>query len=252
MFCSNCGQAISDKGNFCHHCGNKTHSKELQKVDPATEIIAISQPMSEMSVEEYEKRKKRNEKIGLLWLITPIATLFAVLFVYAIISFVDSALVSADTGYENNNVVVSIIKVVLSLFGVAAIVGIIIGVPLGIIYLNKRDNFSGMKFDARSGKGKMSEIPIEISGWSWGAAGLTWIWGASHRVWISFLVFIPFVNFFFWIYLGIKGNELAWRADKWESVGKFLETERKWKLWGIIFFILGVLLTLSGLANNGN
>ncbi|MEK7679317.1 MAG: hypothetical protein AAB356_03905, partial [Deltaproteobacteria bacterium] len=169
-----------------------------------------------MSVEEYEKRKKRNKKVGLFWLITPIATLAAILFVYATVSFVINQLAGVGTETESNYIVVfQIINVLLSLLGIVAVVGVIIGIPLGIVYLNKRDNFSGMKFDARSGKSKMSEIPKEIEGWNWGAAGLTWIWGASHRVWISFLVFIPIVNFVVLIYLGLKGSELAWRADKW-------------------------------------
>ncbi|PIQ67350.1 ribonuclease G [Candidatus Uhrbacteria bacterium CG_4_10_14_0_2_um_filter_41_7] len=98
-----------------------------------------------------------------------------------------------------------------------------------------------MKYDERSGKGEASIIPNEIKGWNWGAAGLTWIWGVPHGVWISLLVLIPFVNIIMWIFLGLKGNEWAWKKQQWESVEKFISYQNKWKPWGIAFFILGIL-----------
>ncbi len=145
--------------------------------------------------------------------------------------------------------IASIINLVLSLLGGFAVIGMIIGIPIGISYLKRRVVHPDMIFDARSGEGLKSVIPPEIQHWNWGAAGLSWIWGASHRVWISFLVFIPFINIFFWIWLGQNGNERAWRANKWESVDSFLATQRKWRTWGIVFFVLAIL---GGLARVGS
>lgn len=211
---------------------------------------------------DYEKRKRRNIKIGLLWLIAPTLTLVAVLSSYAIITFTMSQLSYDDysttvvTGdntllpTNNYDTASSMISVILSLIGIAALIGIMVGIPLGIIYLSKRVVSDGIKFDPRSGKGDSSEIPPEINHWNWGAAGLTWIWGASHRVWISFLAFIPLVNIFMIIYLGLNGNKLAWRADKWENVETFLAAERKWKPWGIFFIILNILAILSQFGNS--
>lgn len=202
--------------------------------------------MTEMGLEEYEKTKKRNKKIGFFWLIAPFATLILTLVVFSITSFIFS------TSVENDSVLISqIVKLILSLIGLVSTIGIMIGIPLGIVYLNKRIDFPGMKFDERSGKGNLSEIPDEIKGWNWGAAGLSWIWGASHRVWISFLVFIPLVNLVMFIYLGLKGSELAWRANRWESMEKFIEVERKWKPWGIAFLVLGILAAISRLMGAG-
>ncbi len=211
----------------------------------------ITPILNQMTQEECETRKKRNRKIGFLWLVGPIITLVIILAINAIASFVvlQSYTPALDGGIglaQSNGLITiaRIIKVIAGLVGILATLCIFIGIPVGIIYLSKREELPNMKFDPRSGKGNASEVPAEINHWSWGAFGMNWIWGIVHHVWISLLVFIPFVNFFVVIYLGFAGNKLAWQADKWESVEKFLESERKWKPWGIFFFIFGVLMFL--------
>lgn len=89
-----------------------------------------------------------------------------------------------------------------------------------------------------------------ITGWSWGAFLLSWIWGIGNRVWIALLVLIPIapINLIFAIYLGLKGNELAWRARQWESPDKFIETQKQWAKWGVIVFILGTVVVLASVA----
>jgi type II secretory pathway pseudopilin PulG len=108
-------------------------------------------------------------------------------------------------------------------------------------------------FDPRSGAGPASVIPNEILGWNWGAAFLNWIWGLFNGVYIALLVFIPFVNIVFWIVLGVKGNEWAWRNKKWASVEAFKSTQRKWNIAGIIVLVLPIvvipiIMMLSSLA----
>jgi len=178
----------------------------------------------------------KNIKIGIFLLIGPFVGLIATLIIFAIVSFV---LISAES--ETLNIASLIVELILSFIGVICVIGIIIGIPFGIIYLIKKEIIPGMKYDERSGKGEASIIPNEIKGWNWGAAGLTWIWGVPHGVWISLLVLIPFVNIIMWIFLGLKGNEWAWKKQQWESVEKFISYQNKWKPWGIAFFILGIL-----------
>lgn len=100
-------------------------------------------------------------------------------------------------------------------------------------------------YDERSGWGRQSEFPMELLGWNWGAAGLTWIWGWRHRVWISLLALLPGVGLIMFIFLGINGNEWAWKARKWESVEVFLATQKKWRPWGIAAFSIFALLMLG-------
>ncbi len=186
----------------------------------------------------------KNKKIGLFLLIGPFVGLIATLVIFGIISF---ALNSAGATTESPSVVSAIIRVILGFVGIVCVIGILVGIPLGIIYLNKKEIVTGMKYDERSGKGEASVVPEEIKGWNWGAAGLTWIWGVYHGVWISLLILIPLVNIIILIILGLKGSEWAWKKQQWESVEKFVISQNKWKPWGILFFVLGILIGLSEL-----
>ena len=186
----------------------------------------------------------KNKKIGLFLLIGPFVGLIATLVIFGIISF---ALNSAGATTESPSVVSAIIRVILGFVGIVCVIGILVGIPLGIIYLNKKEIVTGMKYDERSGKGEASVVPEEIKGWNWGAAGLTWIWGVYHGVWISLLILIPLVNIIILIILGLKGSEWAWKKQQCESVEKFVISQNKWKPWGILFFVLGILIGLSEL-----
>jgi hypothetical protein len=126
-------------------------------------------------------------------------------------------------------------------------------IPIGFYMASKyaRKERAGLEsFDARSGQGDNSEVPEEIKGWNWGAAGLGWVWGIYHGVWLSLLAFVPFVGFFWWIVMGLKGNEWAWQSGKWQSVEAFQASQRKWKIWGILFLIVGFLLGFVGAMIN--
>ncbi len=99
-----------------------------------------------------------------------------------------------------------------------------------------------------------SELPIEYQKFNWGAFLLTWIWGIGNKTYISFVIFalslfyiIPFVGwivpFAFCIWLGIKGNEFAWRNNSWDNPEQFNNTQRKWAMWAGI--VIGVAMFLS-------
>ena len=79
--------------------------------------------------------------------------------------------------------------------------------------------------------------------WNWGAAGLTFIWGVYFQVWIAFMMFIPVINWFWWIVLGIKGTEWAYQAKKWKSQAYFKEQIEKWNKVGIILFFFFIAYT---------
>lgn len=98
------------------------------------------------------------------------------------------------------------------------------------------------------GMGYRSVLPPELSGFSWGAFLLHWIWGVGNRVYVA-LWFIPITILTvglgalpFMIWLGVKGNERAWRGKAWESVERFREVQRKWTIAALIVAgVLGVL-----------
>ena len=186
---------------------------------------------------------QRNKKIGLFLLIGPFVGLMTILIIYAIVAFIVGF---AESGAESPSMAGNIINAILGFLGIICIVGVLVGTPLGIIYLNKKELTEGAKYDERSGKKEASVVPEEIKGWNWGAAGLTWIWGVYHGVWISLLTFVPFISLIMWIVLGIKGSEWAWKARQWESVEKFVSSQKKWKPWGVIFIVIHILFILLG------
>ncbi len=123
---------------------------------------------------------------------------------------------------------------------------------------------------ARGPEGPNGPFPEELRRWNWGSFFLSWIWGIGHNVWITFLFFLPTVlgiltrSFYFGeigtmlsslmslfslgfaIYLGIKGNELAWQNRKFESVEQFKAVEKIWAIWGLVLFLVsGLFLVIA-------
>lgn len=96
-----------------------------------------------------------------------------------------------------------------------------------------------------------SEVPPEVRKWNWGAFFLSWIWGIAHGVWISLLVFVPVVGFIVPFYLGVKGNELAWKTGRWNDPQAYLDRQKKWAIAGVIVFVLATLFTAYSLYAAG-
>lgn len=90
-----------------------------------------------------------------------------------------------------------------------------------------------------------------IRGWNWAAFLLTWVWGVPHRVWVSLLALIPVINIIIAIYLGLKGNEIAWRQNRYLSVQEYKDSQRLWLRWSLIVCIatiIFILIFLLGIA----
>ena len=229
MFCKHCGSQLDEHTKFCSKCGNPVVSEDV--------LVLTSEQNQSHDHTECEKENRRNKLVGITFLLAPFLLLIGTLVVYSIVAFV------AEQTVPTPNSAIALVRVVLGILGVFSVAGIFVGIPVGIIFLAKRKICSA-HIDARSGKGAMSEIPAEIYGWNWGAAGLSLFWGIANGVWIVLLMFVPFVNLFLWIYLGIKGNELAWRAQPWESVEEFKRVQNNWMPWGIIAIAVPVLFMI--------
>lgn len=106
------------------------------------------------------------------------------------------------------------------------------------------------------------------AGWNWGAFLLGWIWGVGHSiVWPLFVVIgltiilvvlptmvPPSLIITLWIYnllifalniyLGVKGNDIAWENGCFDNVSHFKTKERKWTIAALIvygFWLLSVI-----------
>ncbi len=67
------------------------------------------------------------------------------------------------------------------------------------------------------------------------------------------LSFIPLVGLGWAIYLGVKGNELAWQSKRWNSIEHFRGTQRTWTRVALAVVLVSILITcacavLGGLA----
>jgi hypothetical protein len=206
---------------------------------------------------------------GALSIAAPFIALPIILAVYAIVQFVVSSTASDQTfaGEDASLTVVvgNIVNTVLGFVGVLATLGIFVGIPLGIFLLVQASNEEkaalppgGAPRDPRSGMGEASQVPLEITGWSWGGFGLGWIWGVFNNVWLSLFQFVGPLALPIAIYLGFKGRELAWKHKTWPSVEAFQATQKKWDFWGLLLFIctfglfgiMGFVFVLAVMSNS--
>jgi len=107
-----------------------------------------------------------------------------------------------------------------------------------------------------------AQLPEELKGWNLGGLLIPFVWGPFNRVWIGLaaltvgllpippllglLVYGPIAMF-----VGMRGNELAWRARKWDSVDHFRLVQGQWAKWGGICFIIFVVTILLSLSSGG-
>jgi hypothetical protein len=106
-----------------------------------------------------------------------------------------------------------------------------------------------------SGTGSEAVLPPEIKGWNWGAFLLTWIWGLGNGVYIALLALLALVPVVGWVialivavFLGARGNELAWRKKRWVDVDHFKDVQRKWAIAGAIVVAVVVVFTVFAIA----
>ncbi|HOC90990.1 MAG TPA: hypothetical protein PKH33_01335 [bacterium] len=116
-------------------------------------------------------------------------------------------------------------------------------------------------------------VPEGIKGFNFGALVFNWIWAFSHKLWlygVLSLIFIFVSPFSFvgsvlignglaWlseilfvldhvltlvllVILAFKGNELAWKAGKFNSIEVFKNTQRAWIIAGIVVCVIVVAM----------
>lgn len=103
---------------------------------------------------------------------------------------------------------------------------------------------------------KAKDIPVEIQGkFNWGAFLLNWIWGIGNKSYQTLWCLIPFVGFVWTFVCGFKGNEWAWRNNKYSDIEKFNKVQKNWSIASIIIasiLLLASLLTFVLFVNTSN
>jgi hypothetical protein len=119
---------------------------------------------------------------------------------------------------------------------------------------------SGGPFVNDSGT-RSARLPVAARGWNTAAFLFAPVWGPANGVWIGvisliFLAIPPealdwlwkfLLYFAFGAYMGLKGNELAWRARRWNSVEHFKRVQQMWMVGAlaagmVIAFLLPLML----------
>ncbi len=98
-----------------------------------------------------------------------------------------------------------------------------------------------------------------VQGWNLAAFWFSWIWAFAHRLtgWgIAILVigFIPgvgIISLALSIYLGVKGNELAWERRPFRDVEDFRACQRVWRSCAIGFIIATVVIVVLAIIMFG-
>lgn len=111
---------------------------------------------------------------------------------------------------------------------------------------------------------KGAEVPREIKRWNWAAFLMPPIWGLFSGVPMAALLFAIYLPFFpAWLrlvalmagslFLGFRGNELAWRGRKWRSVKHFKSVQQRWLFWSIALNLVGlvILVLFAGSSAEG-
>jgi hypothetical protein len=116
-------------------------------------------------------------------------------------------------------------------------------------------------------------LPPELEKkFNWGAFLLNWIWGSFHGYYWPLLVMpaiallglhitplgasliklfwifvfaisvLPFLAYI--IYLGKKGNKIAWERREWRDIEHFKSVQKKWAIVGVIIGLLSIVIYL--------
>lgn len=104
-------------------------------------------------------------------------------------------------------------------------------------------------------------FPANLNSFNWGAFLMGWLWCLSNgKVWLGILLCVlawisnhlPFIGFIFSIpyiiiaiYLGVKGNKIAWNHKEWKSVEAFEKVQKNWLIAGIIVDVILLIFCYS-------
>jgi hypothetical protein len=225
--CANCGSTVAAHAKYCAKCGAKVDTvAAVHQV--GKQVVATSGP---------------NKKLVMWGWVLVLMVPFAVV-AFAIVQFIVNVASKAGTDpsstFGPSGVFAVIFNTLIFLIGAVGVIGL----PIGIILLVRGYSSKGSQVVQRT------VAPGEPAprGWNWGAFILPPIWGIGNNVWIGLLGFIPLVNFVMAIYLGAKGNELAWNARQWDSAEHFRSVQKKWAIWGLVLASIYLVLQLLAAA----
>ena len=197
----------------------------------------------------------KSKKIGVALLIGSIALLPIVLSGYAITSFVLQQSAVADSGAQTGlaasdlrSTTAQIIRVVFGLLGIVGVLVFLVGLPLAIYFLVRKDVSDAELIASLQQNEKYKSLTPEqisyITRWSWGAFFNGFVWALGNKLYgWALLTFIPFYNIYVWIKLSASGRQMAWEKG-WKDFGEFKQRQitMAWIILGL--FVAYILLNV--------
>lgn len=91
----------------------------------------------------------------------------------------------------------------------------------------------------------MVNDPEKLKAWNWGAFLLAPLWALGNKLdcW-GVLCFIPGINIAVALYLGFKGNRLAFPKSSYKSVDDFMQVQKEWAVWAVRVYLLAAVLLI--------
>lgn len=94
-------------------------------------------------------------------------------------------------------------------------------------------------------KTKPAKLPKKYRTFNFGAFGGGVIWAFAHQMYAAAILILigsmltsGILGIAGCIYLGVKGNELAWESRNFDDIQDFLDCQRAWTMFAIIPFIV--------------
>lgn len=91
----------------------------------------------------------------------------------------------------------------------------------------------------------------DLKGFNGGAFLLSWVWALNHRYYLGLLALIPCLGLAMQIYLGIKGNEIAWESGRFSTVDDMRACQSIWLKWGLGILVAYIILVIINLSLGG-
>lgn len=92
------------------------------------------------------------------------------------------------------------------------------------------------------------KLPKELQKFNYAAFFFTFVWSCAHKCYWPLIVLIPFLGILILpiiaIYLGFKGNQIAWENFNGTNIEEFKKQESKWNIYVWIFGVIIVLAVL--------
>ncbi|HBL39064.1 TPA: hypothetical protein DDZ10_00075 [Candidatus Uhrbacteria bacterium] len=187
-------------------------------------------------------------QIGILWMSIPFLTLAIVLLLFSLTGGVLTFFIQNTTGSTG---AFQGFGIILGILGVLAIIGMIIGIPVGLYFFSRIEPHEVSNLVRHAAYEHLTHEQVEyIAKWSWSAFFMRWIWTLCNRgvrFW-TLGFFAPIVQQYFWVKIAMHGRRMTWESGRWQSFKEFRKRQRilAWVAWVLaILSVIWVSVLLS-------